>query len=169
MTGHVARTLALALALAAHAVHADEGTARIDRLAATLIPLCHAAPAPDCVEAAFAAVDVDASDRLETAELEALDRQFTAWYGARREQLVPEERIAIGVGIAVVDAVGVSTIVDAYDTNGDGALDRREVTADVRLDERPLPQAFAAGDLVDWDGLRNRLGALVGALIPQTE
>ncbi len=47
-----------------------------------------------------------------------------------------------------------------YDTDGDGALTQAEATADLKLDERPVPELVRTRELVDWPRLRQRFGAM---------
>jgi hypothetical protein len=63
------------------------------------------------------------------------------------------------MGLVVVQTVGIDSFFQSYDTNGDGTLSKEELLADVRLDQRPLPQVLADPKSVDWDKLASRAGA----------
>jgi hypothetical protein len=158
--------LVVASASTARAAPDDAAVSRFDRLADELVGLCVHAAATRCFETAFDLVDADGDDRLTRAELDALRRDANAWFVAERDGLTVNEQTAVALGLATLNTAGVDRLVAAYDADGDGALDREEVTADVRLDERPLPQLVRDGAAVDWEAVRGRLGALAGALLP---
>lgn len=162
--------LALALVLAAPARGGeDEAAARFDALARELVPVCVHRAATRCFEAAFAHADADGDDALEVAEIEALRRAASAWFVAERGRLTVREQTVIAMGLAVVNVTGVERLVAAYDADGDGRLDRAELTADVTLDERPLPALVRDEEAVDWAAIRGRLGTVAGALLPAPE
>jgi hypothetical protein len=54
--------------------------------------------------------------------------------------------------------LGIDTIFESYDADGNGQLTRDEAAADLRLDARPLPVLLEDPDAVDWTRLRARLG-----------
>jgi Ca2+-binding EF-hand superfamily protein len=161
---------AVLVVLALTPAHAQDAAARrFDRLAAELVPLCMRAAATRCFEAAFTLADRDGDGELAPDELDRLRRDANAWFLARRGALSPSEQVVVGMGLATVNTAGVDGVVRAYDADGDGALDRDEVTADVALDERPLPELIRDDDAIDWPAIRGRLGALAGALLPAPE
>jgi len=164
----IARALVvLALVVAAPARGAeDEAAARFDALARELVPVCVHAAATRCFETAFTRADADGDDALEVAEIDALCTAASAWFMAERERLTVREQTVIAMGLAVVNVTGVERLVAAYDADGDGRLDRDEVTADVSLDERPLPALVRDEEAVDWEAVRGRLGAVAGTLLP---
>ena len=49
--------------------------------------------------------------------------------------------------------------LDKYDTNHDGSLTLAEVTADIRLDKRPLPEILSDPSAIDWNSLAARAGS----------
>lgn len=152
-------------ALTARAAPQD-AVARFDRLADELVALCVAAPATRCFETAFAAADADGDGRLAVAEIDDLRRDANAWFIARRAELSVREQTVIALSLATLNAAGVERVVAAYDRDGDGALDRAEATADVRLDDRPLPHLVRDEEAVDWAAIRARLGPVAGAILP---
>lgn len=161
----IAAVVGLALAATTRAAP-EEAAARFDRLARELVSLCVHAAATRCFETAFGAADADGDDRLAVAEIDALRRDANAWFLARREELSVREQTVIALSLASLNAAGVERVVEAYDDDGDGALDRDEVTADVRLDDRPLPDLVRDRDAVDWAAIRDRFGAVAGAMLP---
>jgi len=163
------RALALAVLVAcappAGAVE-DDAAARFERLTDHLVPVCVRAAATRCFEAAFTHADTDGDDRLGVGELDAVRRDATEWFLARRGELTTSEQTMIALGLAVVNTAGVARLVEAYDTDDDGALDRDELSADVNLDDRPLPALVRDDEAVDWAAIRGRLGTVAGALLP---
>lgn len=144
----------------------DEAADRFARLSDDLVPVCVGAAATRCFETAFGHADTDGDDRLTGGELDALRRDAMAWFFARRDELTASEQTMIALVLAAVNTAGVERLVAAYDTDGDGRLDRGEVTADVTLDERPLPALVRDEEAVDWAAIRARLGAVAGTLLP---
>jgi hypothetical protein len=58
----------------------------------------------------------------------------------------------------VIQTVGPDALFESYDTNRDGALTKEEALADIRLDQRPLPQVLSDPNAVDWRRLTDRAG-----------
>jgi hypothetical protein len=163
------RALALVVLLAgvppALAVE-EKAAARFQRLTDQLVPVCVRAPATRCFEVAFSHADADGDDRLGVGELDTVRRDATEWFLARRGELTTSEQTMIALGLAVVNTAGVERLVAAYDADADGALDRGELSADVSLDDRPLPALVRDEEAVDWTAIRGRLGTVAGALLP---
>jgi len=162
---------ALALAFLVAAVPAaragdDDPAARFQRLTEELVPVCVRAASTRCFELAFAHADADGDDQLDGGELEALRRDASQWFLARRGELTTQEQTVIALGLAAVNAAGIERLVAAYDADDDGALDRGELSADVDLDDRPLPALIRDDEAVDWSAIRGRLGTVAGALVP---
>lgn len=151
--------LVLGLTVAASVLAAvPDGLARLDRFARETAPRCASIPATSCFEAGFRFVDADATGGLSRRELDGLRRDLLDWTKRNREQLAAADRQGILATLAVIELAGFENLFVSYDTDGDGELRRRELLADVRLDERPLPQLVADPRVVDWDRLRQRLG-----------
>ena len=72
----------------------------------------------------------------------------------------PADLKALNLGFVLVDSIGLPNWIALYDTDGDGALTFAEATADLQLDQRPVPELVRTGELVDWPGLRHRFGAM---------
>ncbi len=151
--------LLLASAVAASALAAvPEGLARLDRFARETAPRCVSVPATTCFEVSFHFADADGSGGLSRAELDTLRRDVLDWTRLNRERLAPGDRQGILATLAVIEVAGFESLFASYDADGDGVLSRVELLADLRLDERPLPQLAADPGAVDWDSLRRRLG-----------
>jgi hypothetical protein len=172
------RAVALALMLAvaappaattAETRAAETEAAAFDELARELVPICVNAAATRCFETAFARADADGDEQLGFAEIDGLRRAATEWFLAERDRLTVREQTVIAMGLAALNTAGVERLIAAYDADGDGRLDRAELTADVVLDERPLPQLVRDEEAVDWAAVRGRLGSVAGALLPVPE
>jgi hypothetical protein len=160
--------LTLAVLLAAAPALADEvAVARFDAYARTVGPLCATAASTRCFEIAFDLADADGSDGLSVGEVRALRADLGHWLVARGPALTTTETTFVALGMRIVDLVGIEQLHRSYDTNGDGELDRGELSADIALDERPLGRVVQDGAAVDWSALQARLGGLAGAMLPR--
>jgi hypothetical protein len=153
----------VALAASPHAappVEAAPDVLAFDRFVTISGPVCEHQPADDCVDIGFAFADADGDGRLSVAELEALRHQIRAWSEWRRPDLTEFEARSIGLGLWLVDALGVEALQALYDENRDLHLTRAELLADVTLDDRPLGEVLLDPDAVDRQAIARRLGAL---------
>lgn len=141
-----------------------EGVARVDRFARETAPGCVSGPATSCFDVSFRFADADGSRGLSVAELDALRFDVLEWTKLNRERLTRNDRQAILATLAMVELAGLERLFASYDSDADGELSRPEVLADLRLDERPLPQLAADPQVVDWDRLRDRLGPAAAML-----
>ena len=165
-----AATLLTALWLTASASATAEGPAsseRAERFSGYITQatnLCFAVPAMRCVEHGFAFADRNADQGLSADELTEVDRDVRAWWEASRERLPTQANLAIGLGLLTTQYAGHAYFVRAWDADGDGLVSIEELTADLSLDERPLPVLLSDEGAVDWVALRGRLGQY-GALL----
>ncbi len=123
-------------------------------------PVCLKQPAAHCVDAGWGFADRNRDSRLSLAELRAVRNAVQDWMGWRGKTLSAQERLAILLGLWIVDAVGLETLMARFDADGDGFVDRAELLADVRLDERPLGQVLLDAKAVDRKAVARRLGSL---------
>ena len=152
------RLLAVLLGFAApHGAAADETA--FDREVRKLAGYCLSAPSTSCTARFFALADANGDGVADLAELEALNAKLRVWSVANEAELHPEDLRALRVGFLFIDAVGVERAMLLYDDDGDGALSLAEATADLALDERPLPRLVQDRDFVDWPAVRRRFGA----------
>lgn len=152
------RHLLLALALSgsgAASAAADQG---LDTFLSTSVPICIKAPAVQCVDRGFAYADKDRSRTLSLEEAKATQAELNAWTKANAKRLPPQDREKLIVGLLVIQTVGPEQLFASYDKDGDGELTRDEVTADVKLDKRPLPEVLADPAAIDWESLATRAG-----------
>lgn len=153
----VALLLGAGAAVAAAATPAPD-LARLDRFARDTGPFCAQASARLCFERSFRFADADGDGELSVDELRTLKALVLDWTRERREQLAPADRKGILATLAIIELAGLETLVASYDADGNGKLSRKELLADVRLDDRPLPVLVADPGVVDWARLRGRLG-----------
>lgn len=155
-----AAVLALAAALAAPGAKAATPATgeSLDQFLSRSVPLCMKAPAVRCVDQGFAFADADQDGKLSPAEARAAQAQLDRWAKGNARRLPPAERERLIMGLLVVQAVGPDQLFVSYDADGDGLLTREEVTADIRLDKRPLPELLSDPASIDWDGLAARAG-----------
>ena len=122
--------------------------------------LCLRQAAADCVDAGWRFADTDRNDRLSLDEVTAVRGALVNWTNWRGESLNKAEQGAIALGVWLVDSVGLAKLFDSYDSDGDAALTRDEILADVALDERPLGEVLLDQQAVDREAVAQRLGAL---------
>jgi hypothetical protein len=130
----------------------------VDRFVAASGPVCLDRPAAACVEKGFAFADRNEDQGLSVVELEEVRDELRAWAQWRADDLYPTERSLLALGFVVVEGVGIERLHALYDEDADGLLDRAELLADVRLDERPLGEILLDPDAVDRAAIATRLG-----------
>ena len=168
-------TISAALAFAAMAADPVRATApaapevSVDRFLATGVPFCMKAPAIRCIERGFAFADRDGNGRLSLAEVKETQGEVNRWTKANAKRLPAQDRERLVMGLLLLQTVGPEQLFTSFDADGDGELTIAEVTADVRLDQRPLPVILSDPASVDWDGLAARAGSaapLLRRLLP---
>lgn len=150
--------LACLAALPAGAGVPAAGDAALDRFIETNVPFCMKAPAARCVERGFAFADRDGDGRLSLGEVRETQGQMNRWTKANARRLPDQDREKLVLGLLLLQTVGPERLFRSYDADGDGALTREEVTADLRLDARPLPAILGDPSSIDWDALSARAG-----------
>jgi len=156
----IARLAGLALAtVLAGAPPAGADEAAFDRAVRQLASHCARTPATLCAERAFALVDADDDGVAGIDELAKLDARLRRWDNEHADALHPLDRRALQLGFLLVDTIGLERGMLLYDEDGDGGLSLEEITADLVLDDRPLPEIVQAREIVDWPSLRRRFGA----------
>jgi hypothetical protein len=130
----------------------------VDRFVAASGPVCLDRPAAACVEKGWAFADRNEDQGLSVVELEELRDELRAWVQWRADDLYPTERSLLALGFVVVEGVGIERLHALYDQDADGLVDRAELLADVRLDERPLGEVLLDPEAVDRAAIAARLG-----------
>lgn len=139
------------------ALAAGEG---FDRAVRGLGRECVNAASTACARSAFDLADANGDGRADLAELSTLNDRLRVWTRANGESVPPADLKALNLGFVLVDSIGLQNWIALYDTDGDGALTFAEATADLRLDQRPVPELVRTRELVDWQSLRQRFGAM---------
>lgn len=154
----LACALALSPSVAADPVPAPSvHVAAFDRFVRASGPVCEVQPAVACVELAWRFADADGDDRLSVSELRWLRVTLQDWV-LWRDDLAGAESAAIAAGLLLAQMVGVENLHRAHDLNGDGWVERNELLADVRLDERPLGEVLLDPASLDLQALARKLG-----------
>jgi hypothetical protein len=113
-----------------------------DRFVAASTPVCLHGPAAACVEMGWAFANRNEDQGLSVVELEEVRDELRDWAHWRADDLHATERSLLALGFVVVD----------------GLVDRDELLADVRLDERPLGEVLLDREAVDRAAIAARLG-----------
>jgi len=129
-------------------------------------PICEKQPSARCVDVGWRFADADRDGSLSRNELETIHLAAQDWYAWKGRGLSTQERASVGLGLAMVDGMGVDRMMQGYDANADGRLSRDEALVDVRLDERPLGDVLRDPNSFDRQATARRLG-LAGPLFSQ--
>ena len=155
----VAWALSSVLSIAAGATTAvPPDAASLDRFLTQNVPFCMKAPAVQCIDRGFAFADRDRDGTLSLAEVQAIQGEVNGWAKTKGRQLPPAEHDKLVVGLLLLQTLGPKQLFASFDGNRDGALTREELTADIRLDKRTLPEILSDPSSIDWDALTARAG-----------
>ncbi len=160
---HLPATLA-ALPLLLLLLPAAGPPARVDGFAAGAAARCPTAPAAACLAAAFAFLDADGDGRVVAGELRAAETGGREWLARNGKRLPPADRALLASLLLAAQATAPETVIEAYDTDGDGALTPAELFADIRTDGRPLGRLLRDPEAVDWEAMGRRFGWVAGIL-----
>ncbi len=130
----------------------------LERFLETGVPFCSKAPAVECVDRGFDFADRDRSGRLSLPEARTTQAEVNRWTKANARRLPEQEREKLVMGLLLLQTVGPERLFESYDADRDGELTREELTADIRLDKRPLPEILTDPGSIDWDALTARAG-----------
>ena len=130
----------------------------LDSFLAVSVPICMKSPALQCIDKGFGFADGDGDGKLSLAEVRTTQGRVDSWAKTNARRLPQQERERLIVGLLIVQAVGPQQLFASYDLDRDGLLSRQEVTADIRLDKRPLPEILSDPSSIDWNGLAARAG-----------
>lgn len=132
--------------------------AGFDRFARAVGPACAQDAATTCFAKSFAYADRDGDRRLSLDEVERVRLLLGVWAERNWDELSAIDRHGITLGLWIVDLVGLEPLFASYDADGDGYLTADELSADIRLDSRPLPEILRDREAVDWASINRRLG-----------
>ena len=75
-------------------------------------------------------------------------------------------KAALAIAIAAIDSAGLDSVFAGFDANRDGGIDRAELFADFRLDQRPFAEIVADPAAVDWQRFAGRFGETGRLFLP---
>ncbi|WP_027132728.1 EF-hand domain-containing protein [Geminicoccus roseus] len=145
--------------LSAPVAAAPPTPAAFDRFLRETGPACSLVASRDCFERIFRFVDRNRDGALDRLEMQDLHDHARAWMLENSAQLPAVDRQAAVLTMLAIDFVGLDQLFVSYDADGDGLLTRAEISADITLDERPVPVLVKDPGAVNWDQLLGRLGA----------
>lgn len=140
------------------ATPAPPDAAALDKFLQTGVPFCMKALAVQCIDRGFAFADRDGDGKLSVTEVATIETQVDGWMKANAERVPQPDRQRLVLGLLLVRTVGPEQLVKSYDRDHDGQLSREEVTADIRLDKRTLPEILSDPASIDWSALSARAG-----------
>jgi hypothetical protein len=163
MMACLAATLSTASATAGTA-HPSSAARAFARFLQSSAPICLRQPSAACIALGWVYADVDDDGRLSAAELIAVESAVREWFGWRGDDIPSRDRILMALGLWIVGWIGLESLAESYDADGDGLITREELLADIRLDERPLGQVLLDAEAVDRGAVASRLGAFAPVL-----
>lgn len=129
--------------------------------------LCEEAPAKECIDHGWAYADRNGDDQLDRKELEALRSDMNAWADWRSDSLSGKDRTKLSIARSIANSLELDDLIQGYDEDDSGTITRGELLADIKVDQRPLPEILADKQATDWQAIGERLGpfgSLVGSL-----
>lgn len=129
-----------------------------DRFARQIGPFCAVGPARACFTRSFAYADTDHDGTLSLEEVQRMQSLVNDWALANQGSLAEPDRRGLMLGLLALQLVGLDHLFASYDVNHDGKLTPAELSADVRLDDRPLSRLIQDPKAIDWPQLKARLG-----------
>ena len=161
--------LALPVILSASGAVAADRAVAFDQFVRTTAPACATIASAECYARLFRFADQDRDGYLDQAEVAALRDEARTWVLGHGPEMHPQDRQAAVLTLLALDYVGLDQLFASYDANGDGRLSPAELSADIRLDQRPIPVLARDPDAIDWQRLKTRLGPaadLLGSFLP---
>jgi hypothetical protein len=119
---------------------------------------CQRERAQACVDAGwkFAA---KAPDRgLTLPDLQDLRRRVGSWFARYQNSMSAQERNSVALGLLVADGIGMPALHAAFDADRNGQVTKRELLADVALDDRPLGAVLSDAKSINRAGIARKLG-----------
>jgi hypothetical protein len=127
---------------------------------------CARAPSAVCANRVTALLDGNGDGRIVPAELDETRRRALAEARQKQTGLTDSDRGMVAIAIAAIDSAGLDTVFAGFDANRDGGIDRGELFADFRLDNRPFAEIVNDPQAVDWPGFADRFGETGRMFLP---
>ena len=128
---------------------------------------CSVEPARVCIAEAWDFADRDRDGALAAGELNAIKSEMNAWAEWKKPSMGSRARASLAIAQMLVRSLPPALVIEGFDSDADGVVSRAELTQDLTLDERPLPEILQDRGAVDWPSVKERLGAvapLIGLL-----
>lgn len=155
----LAATLLVAAPAAAQSNPDTIGVERIEAFMLGAAQPCATAPAEVCIEEVWRFADRDRDGHLAADELAAVKNELGAWAEWKKPLLGQRDRAGLAVGEMVVRSLQPGQLIEGFDNDGNQLLSQAELTQDIDLDGRPLPDILQDKAAVDWQAVQGRLGA----------
>jgi hypothetical protein len=145
---------------------ADDRSAALGNALGEMRVACAHAPSTVCASRAAALFDRNGDGGVGRSELAEARRSMVAEAQAQSSGLNDTERGMVALAVAAFDSAGLDTVFAEFDANRDGRIDRAEMFADFRLDERPFHKVAGDPEAVDWPSLADRFGETGRMFLP---
>lgn len=129
-----------------------------ERFLAASSPVCLHEPSARCVDMGWRFADTDRDGTLSLAEVKAVRAAIQDWLSWKGGALPARDRTNVTLGLIVFDMIGADKLFASLNTSGTGKLTRKELLADVKLDNRPLGQVLSDPKSVDRKAIAAKLG-----------
>ena len=158
--------LLIAVAALTNGAMAADRVSPLGKALAEMRVACERAPSTVCASRAAALFDRNGDGGVDRDELTDARRSMVAEAQAQSSGLNDTERGLVALAVAAFDSAGLDTVFAGFDADRDGRIDRAEMFADFRLDERPFHRVAADAESVDWPALANRFGETGRMFLP---
>lgn len=125
-----------------------------------------AAPSAVCAGRAAALFDANGDGGVTRDEMVAGTHRMRVEAQSASSAFNDSERLMVALAVAALDRAGPDQVFAGFDANGDGRVDRAEMFADFRLDQRPFNQLVADPGAVDWPAFAARFGETGKLFLP---
>jgi hypothetical protein len=119
---------------------------------------CLRQPARACIDAGWKFATGGTNRGLTLPELEALQRRLRAWFDLNYDKMPAQARGLVAFGLLMADGIGMKALHKAFDTDGNGRVSKKELLADVALDNRPLGAVLVDPKAVNRADIARKLG-----------
>ena len=130
--------------------------------------ICNVRPSAECIDIGWEYIDSNTDGKLTLSEVILSKNTLSDWIVWGEASLSTRQRNAITIGLWFIDGVGIESIFQSYDSDGNGFLRLAEFVVDIDLDDRPLIAVLSDPAAVDTESLSRRFGKfepLIGDLL----